>query len=149
VIQPTTAWPNDVFEPTDGLWDRLALRIATEADSEPLAAAPTADAPQWEEAAHGVFCKVLAADSGTDRVSMVVRLLPGIDYPPHEHADTEELHLLDGELWVNDRRLLGGDYHRAEAGSEDRRVWSETGCTCVLITSMRDRMTAGSGTETP
>jgi hypothetical protein len=31
-----------------------------------------------------------------------------------------------------------GDYNRAEAGSADQRVWSETGCTCVLLTSTRD-----------
>jgi hypothetical protein len=31
-----------------------------------------------------------------------------------------------------------GDFIHAEAGSVDRRVWSETGCTCVLVTSMKD-----------
>jgi hypothetical protein len=25
-------------------------------------------------------------------------------------------------------------------GTGDKRVWSETGCTCVLITSTRDRL---------
>jgi len=48
------------------------------------------------------------------------------------------LHLLDGELWINDRKLYPGDYNRAEPGTADKRVWSETGCTCVLITSTRD-----------
>lgn len=52
----------------------------------------------------------------------------------------EELHLLNGELWINDRKLYPGDYHRAEAGTADRRVWSETGCTCVLITSPHDTL---------
>jgi hypothetical protein len=58
--------------------------------------------------------------------------------PPHSHAGIEELHLLDGELWIDDRKLYPGDYNRAEPGSSDARVWSETGCTCVLITSTRD-----------
>jgi anti-sigma factor ChrR (cupin superfamily) len=74
------------------------------------------------------------------RVSMLVRLAPGVDYPPHTHAGVEELHLLDGELWIDDRKLHPGDYNRAEPGSGDQRVWSETGCTCVLITSTRDRL---------
>jgi hypothetical protein len=39
---------------------------------------------------------------------------------------------------IDDRKLYPGDYNRAEAGSVDRRVWSETGCTCVLITSYDD-----------
>jgi anti-sigma factor ChrR (cupin superfamily) len=149
VTELKTSSPIDMLQPADSVWDRLALRIATEARTEPLVAARTTDAPHWEEAAPGIFCKVLAADSPTDRVSMLVRLLPGIDYPPHEHADTEELHLLEGELWINDRKLFAGDYHRAEAGSADLRVWSECGCTCVLITSMRDRLTAGPGAEIP
>lgn len=46
--------------------------------------------------------------------------------------------LLDGELWIDDRKLFPGDYNRAEPGTADQRVWSETGCTCVLITSPRD-----------
>ena len=39
---------------------------------------------------------------------------------------------------IDDLKLYPGDYNRAEAGSVDRRVWSETGCTCVLITSYDD-----------
>jgi hypothetical protein len=48
------------------------------------------------------------------------------------------LFLLDGELWIDDLKLYPGDYNRAEAGSSDKLVWSETGCTCVLITSTQD-----------
>ena len=80
----------------------------------------------------------MATDTERHRVSMLVRLLPGVDYPPHTHAGLEELFLLDGELWIDDRKLYAGDYNRAEAGSSDKRVWSETGCTCVLITSTQD-----------
>ena len=54
------------------------------------------------------------------------------------HAGVEELHLLHGELWIDDKKLYPGDYNRAEPGTADTRVWSETGCTCVLITSTRD-----------
>jgi hypothetical protein len=43
-------------------------------------------------------------------------------------------------LWIDERKLAEGDYNRADAGSADRRVWSEKGCTCVLITSLRDRL---------
>jgi hypothetical protein len=54
------------------------------------------------------------------------------------HAEFEELHLLAGELWINDRKLYPGDFNRAEPGTSDRRVRSETGCTCFLTTSFRD-----------
>jgi len=70
--------------------------------------------------------------------AMLVRLAPGVAYPPHRHAGVEELHLLDGELWIDDRKLHPGDYNRAEPGTGDGLVWSETGCTCVLVTSFHD-----------
>jgi anti-sigma factor ChrR (cupin superfamily) len=73
-------------------------------------------------------------------VSMLVRLARGGEYPQHAHAGVEELYLLHGELWIDERKLFPGDYHRAEAGTADQRVWSETGCTCVLITSTRDAL---------
>ena len=74
---------------------------------------------------------------------MLVRLAPGVVYPPHTHAGLEELHLLDGELWIDHHKLVAGDYNRAEPGTSDDLVWSETGCTCVLITSPGDRLGAG------
>jgi hypothetical protein len=39
---------------------------------------------------------------------------------------------------VDDKVLHPGDYLRSEPGTVDHRVWSETGCTCVLMTSVRD-----------
>ena len=96
--------------------------------------------PDWEEVAPGIWCKVLATDTARNRVSMLVRLAPGVDYPPHTHAGIEELHLLHGELWIDDKKLHPGDYNRREPGTADKRVWSETGCTCVLITSPSDML---------
>jgi anti-sigma factor ChrR (cupin superfamily) len=69
---------------------------------------------------------------------MLVRLAPGARYPAHTHAGAEELHLLDGELWIDERKLLPGDYNHGAPGEGDERVWSETGCTCLLITSTKD-----------
>jgi anti-sigma factor ChrR (cupin superfamily) len=86
----------------------------------------------------GIFCRLLSNDAQRKRVSMLVRLAPGIEYPPHAHAGVEELHLLEGELWIDARKLHPGDYNRAEPGTADERVWSETGCTCLLTTSVED-----------
>jgi len=139
IIGTFVAWPTDVLRPSASLWDRLARRIAVETGQEPLAPPPQRWAePEWEEAAPGISCKLLATDTETDRVSMLVRLAPGAAYPAHRHAGSEELHLLHGELIVDDKKLYPGDYIRAEAGSVDSRVWSETGCTWVLLTSTRD-----------
>jgi hypothetical protein len=36
--------------------------------------------------------------------------------------------------------LYPGDYNHAEPGTADTRVWSENGCTCLLITSPSDTL---------
>jgi anti-sigma factor ChrR (cupin superfamily) len=139
VIDALVAWPTDVLRPAAPLWDRLVERIGTGVEREPAAGAKWQwSEPEWEEVAPGISCKLLSSTPQKDRVTMLVRLAPGAEYPPHTHADVEELHLLAGELWIDERKLYPGDYNRAERGTADRRVWSETGCTCVLITSPAD-----------
>jgi anti-sigma factor ChrR (cupin superfamily) len=139
VIDSFAGWPTDLLRPSSTLSDRLARRIAEAAGAEPASpATPEWSEPDWKEVAPGISCKLLSTDTERDRLGMLVRLAPGVDYPPHMHAGVEELHLLDGELWIDERKLYPGDYNRAEPGTSDQRVWSETGCTCVLITSPGD-----------
>ena len=139
VVDAFVSWPTDVLRPSSSLQSRLAQRIAAETGSEAvLPPGPQWSDRQWEEVAPGISCKLLATDAEKHVISMLVRLVPGGEYPPHTHAGVEELHLLDGELWIDDRKLHAGDYNRAEPGTGDKRVWSETGCTCVLITSTQD-----------
>jgi anti-sigma factor ChrR (cupin superfamily) len=139
VVDRFVAWPADVLRPTASLAERLARRIADETGREPVPPpAPRWSEPDWEQVAPGIQCKLLATDTERQRVSMLVRLAPGASYPAHTHAGEEELHLLDGELWIDDRKLLPGDYNYGAPGAGDDRVWSETGCTCLLVTSTKD-----------
>jgi anti-sigma factor ChrR (cupin superfamily) len=133
LLDAFVCWPTDVLRPSASLQQRLAERIG--------GAVPPArqwSEPEWEEVAPGITVKLLANDTEKHVVSMLVHLAPGASYPPHTHAGVEELHLLDGELWIDERKLFPGDYNRGEPGAGDQRVWSETGCTCVLITSTKD-----------
>ncbi len=142
-IDSFAGWPTEVLRPAPSLWERVARRVAAEAGTPPLLQPERQWVePAWEDVAPGISCKLLATDESRSRVAMLVRLGPGVDYPPHEHAGVEELHLLQGELWINERKLFPGDYNRAEPGTSDSRVWSETGCTCVLITSPADILRA-------
>jgi anti-sigma factor ChrR (cupin superfamily) len=141
VIDSFASWPTDVLRPATPLWPRLAQRVAAETGTQPyLPASREWTEPEWAQVAPGISVKLLATDRERDRVSMLVRLAPGTDYPPHTHAGVEELHLLEGELWIDDRKLHPGAYNRAEPGTADKRVWSETGCTCVLMTSTQDSL---------
>jgi DNA-binding NarL/FixJ family response regulator len=137
-----------IDDPADGaldtgahllVWARLAQRIAAEEGEEWVASAPDGvPESEWEDVASGISCQLLATDEQKERVSMLVRLAPGAAYPPHHHAGVEELYLLDGKLVIDDKTLYPGEYNRAEPDTGDQRVWSETGCTCVLLTSTRD-----------
>jgi anti-sigma factor ChrR (cupin superfamily) len=139
IVGAFVSWPTDVLRPSASLWDRLTDRIAAETGQQPLLAPPPRPAePEWEDAAPGLTYKVLALDPEQERVTLLVRLAPGGVYPAHTHAGVEELYLLQGELWIDDKKLYAGDYNRGEPGVGDQRVWSETGCTCVLLTSTRD-----------
>ena len=139
VIDRLVSWPTDILRATTSLQMRLAFRIAEETGKEPVLP-PTQQwsEPDWKQVAPGIECKMLASDTKRHRVSMLVRLAPGASYPPHTHAGVEEVHLLDGELWIDERKLVPGDYNYGAPGEGDKRVWSETGCTCFLVTSTND-----------
>ena len=139
VVDSLASWPTDVLRPTTSLQARLALRIAEETGKPAVPPpAPQWSEPEWEDVAPGIECKLFATDAERHLVSMLVRLAPGAYYPAHTHVGVEELHLLDGELWIDERKLVAGDYNHGAPGASDKRVWSETGCTCFLITNTED-----------
>ena len=141
IIRSFVSWSTDVLRPPESLWGRLAKRIASEGPVRPFVPPLEAPAkPEWEEVAPGIQVKILARNTESESVSMLVRLDPGTDYPGHKHAGIEELHLLHGILKVDERTLYPGDFIHSEAGSLDHRVWSETGCTCFLMTSTKDTL---------
>ena len=130
--------PTDLLSPGASPWERLARRVGSETREELPSDAPAMSEPDWQDAVPDLSYAILARDVENERVSMLVRLGPGAAYPPHTHAGVEELYLLDGALVIEGRTLYPGAYNRAEAGTSDQHVWSETGCTCVLLTSTRD-----------
>jgi RNA polymerase sigma factor (sigma-70 family) len=139
LIGAFVVWPTDVLRPPASLRERLAQHIPAQASgTSSLPVTGQWSWPQWEQVAPGISCKLLASDTERHVVSMLVRLEPAGEYPAHTHAGVEELHLLEGELWIDDVKLNAGDYNRSEPGTSDSRVWSQTGCTCVLVTSTQD-----------
>jgi len=139
VLNGLVSWPTDILRPAASLQDRLAVRIAEESGQNGVPVPPPHwSEPEWEAVAPGIECKLLATDSERERVSMLVRLAPGASYPAHTHAGVEELHLLEGELWIDGRKLMPGDYNYGAPGAGDDSVSTETGCTCVLVTSTKD-----------
>ena len=135
VLESLVSWPTDILRPTTPL--QQVLRISAGPGAPEVRPEPE---PEWIDVAPGITVKFLAQDVERHMVSMLVHLVPNGEYPPHSHAGIEELHLLDGELWIDDNKLFPGDYNRAVPGTGDKRVWSETGCACVLVTSTDDQL---------
>ena len=117
IVNSFSAWPIEVLTPTASIWGRLLERIESPAPQNPQPACrPDWVEPEWEEGASGVSYKLLASNVEQDRVTMLVRLAPGGEYPPHTHSGVEELYLLHGELCIDDTKLYPGDYSQSGAG---------------------------------
>jgi hypothetical protein len=140
IVDSFASWPTDVLRPSASLWERLSRRISDESIVTPVSLPRLQPKPEWEEVAEGFCCKFLSTDADRGRVTMLVRLAEDATYPAHRHGGPEELYILHGELWLNDKKLHAGDFIRAEAGSVDDRVWTETGCTCLLLASLKDTL---------
>ncbi len=109
VIDSFVSWPTDILRPRVSLQARLARRIAEEA-GRPPEFPPIAQgwsAPEWMPAAPGIECRLLANDTQRQRVSMLVRFAPGARFTAHTHAWNEECHLLEGDLWIDERVVCG------------------------------------------
>jgi RNA polymerase sigma-70 factor (ECF subfamily) len=64
IVRAFVSWPTDLLRPSTSPWERLAHRIAADTGSEPMLPTPQPrpDA-EWEEAASGLSCKMLATDT--------------------------------------------------------------------------------------
>jgi hypothetical protein len=82
-------WPTDVLRPAVSLWDKLSKGIADETGESPVVPPRSAKQLEWEEVAPGISVKILSTDTEKQPVSMLVRLAPGTDYPPHRTRDSK------------------------------------------------------------
>jgi anti-sigma factor ChrR (cupin superfamily) len=65
----------------------------------------------------GVEAAILFVDRVQQMRSMVVKVAAGVVYPLHRHRGVEEIYMLEGELIINDRVYLAGDYIRSAPDS--------------------------------
>src|SRR5262249_11285322 len=93
----------------------------------------------WQRHPLGLDTKQLSRDM-EGRVTSLVRMAPGLRYPSHRHASTEELFLLSGDLTVDGELLGAGDYCAAPGSTIHRETWSAGGCTFVLAASEADEI---------
>jgi quercetin dioxygenase-like cupin family protein len=129
-LMPYTAPPVPMaIDLKDRLFDRLGLdpvESAIDLDlaippQEPLSAEMFALRSQeltWQ--AHriaGVDVAVLYVDAVERMRTMVVKVAAGVTYPRHRHQGAEEIYMLEGELIIDERVYLAGDYIRSAPDS--------------------------------
>ena len=147
-------------EPPARLWARIVERIdAAETPVAPppspvsraLATGATEGAGEFSVVASGeggwmttgvpgVDVRRLHLDPQGDRVTFLARMAAGASYPRHRHAGPEECYVIQGDLWVGDRRLASGDFQRAEAGSVHAIQSTREGCVLLIVSSLQDEV---------
>lgn len=84
----------------------------------------------WQAFMPKVALKVLMRDG--DTMTYLMRIEPGGMVPPHDHPQTEECVVLDGEAYIGDLRVKAGDYHAAPAGKPHGLLRSDGGALLFL-----------------
>ena len=90
------------------------------------------DGHKWITVSAGVMAAVLMRNPRLQRKTVLLRCQPGAIYPTHEHAEDEELFLLEGDLVFSTVKLAAGDYHFAPKGRTHPDAYSPSGCLILV-----------------
>ena len=86
----------------------------------------------------GTFIKLLSCEKERGYAVLLGKIEAGVRYPAHVNAGPEDFYILSGDLVVGNRRLVAGDFHHADKGSQHEVNYSETGCTLLAVLTMDD-----------
>ena len=85
----------------------------------------------WDVLADGVSRLLLVPPQGS-AAACLVRMAASAAAPAHRHGRAEECLLLDGEMYLDDSLLFGGDFQLAHAGGEHIEASSESGVLLLV-----------------
>ena len=88
----------------------------------------------------GVTRRVLRVEPAAREVLMLVRAAPGVRYPAHRHAGSEELLMLSGELEIDGRVYGSGDFLLSAPRSTHPPSLTVGGCMFLIRTSLDDEI---------
>jgi anti-sigma factor ChrR (cupin superfamily) len=86
----------------------------------------------WSELMPGVTIKFLRLDHEASNMTAFIRMEQGAVYAGHQHAQSEECLVIEGEILIGSHRLHAGDMHVASAGSEHAAVTSPRGALLLV-----------------
>jgi hypothetical protein len=81
----------------------------------------------------GAYVKLLTVERSRGYAVLLGKLDPGVRYPAHKNAGAEDFYILSGDLVVSGRKLVAGDFHHADAGSQHEENYSVEGCTLLAV----------------
>jgi quercetin dioxygenase-like cupin family protein len=121
-------------ERTEAMKRRLLARVEA-SQSAPAGMPPglstvRAGEGEWQSFMPKVRIKVLMREG--DTMSYLLRLEPGAMLPPHDHPQTEECVVLEGEVRIGSQVVHPGDYHVARAGHDHGLLRSDSGALLFL-----------------
>lgn len=86
----------------------------------------------------GTYIKLLSHEPERGYAVLLGKLDPGARYPAHINAGPEDFYILTGDLFIGDRKLVAGDFHHADAGSQHEENYSLQGCTLLAVLTTSD-----------
>ena len=93
----------------------------------------------WKELpVRGAYIKLLSLERERGYAVLLGKIEAGVRYPAHINAGPEDFYILTGDLVVGNRRLVAGDFHHADKGSQHEVNYSETGCTLLAVLTTDD-----------
>lgn len=139
-------YANPVLPISSNLKERLFQRIAAEEEratpqtAQPASTIVTVAERVWQpHPVPGVTMSILHLDRATRQITLLIRCEPGINYPEHSHAGTEEIFMLEGDLICEGKTYNSGDYIVSACGSKHPPISSRDGCLFFVRTSLDDR----------
>jgi anti-sigma factor ChrR (cupin superfamily) len=136
------------------LRDKVLLRIETETGSRMTAKSlpPLLPGLKFLEASEsegwkplpipGTYIKLLSLEKERGYAVLMGKLDPGARYPAHVNAGPEDFYILTGDLVIGDRKLVAGDFHHADGGSQHEENYSVEGCTLLAVLTTDDPLVA-------
>lgn len=90
----------------------------------------------------GAYIKLLSLEKERGYAVLLGKLDPGTRYPAHTNAGPEDFYVLTGDLVIGDRKLVAGDFHHADKGSQHAVNYSVEGCTLLAVLTTDDPLVA-------
>jgi anti-sigma factor ChrR (cupin superfamily) len=90
----------------------------------------------------GAYIKLLSVEKERGYAVLLGKLDAGVRYPAHVNPGPEDFYVLTGDLVIGDRKLVAGDFHHADKGSQHSVNYSVEGCTLLAVLTTDDPLVA-------